>query len=173
MEHGARFIGGEPDESAVARAVLARGYAKEDLLGFYFVRQLLTLRRDGTLAEKGLDECFRSSNAALSRAAGLEDEGARFTLDRFHEWYARRQGKPFDAAMVDNEEPAPIATGKYFTQRISSVVGLVRDRFIVQLIASYLATDKGVLVVYGASHFPTQEPALKMLLGEPRFSRAL
>jgi hypothetical protein len=170
QEHGAAFVGGEPEEPAVARAVLEHGFAADDLLGFYFVRQVPQFRRDGTLSDKGLDASFRRTIDALGGAAGLRDAAGAFTLDRFGRWYQGRQGKEFDPATMDSEEAAPLATGAYFTQRLSAVVGLVRDRFTVRRIASHLASEKAVLVVYGGSHFPTLAPALEILLGEPRLS---
>jgi len=93
-------------------------------------------------------------------------------LGEFSDWYLKKQGKAFDAATLDDEEPAPIPDGKYFTQRISTVVGLVRDRLIMQRIARLLATDKQLLVVYGGSHFPTLRPALEQLMGKPVEVRA-
>ncbi len=47
------------------------------------------------------------------------------------------------------------------------MVGVARDRAIVELIARRLADDKAVLIVYGASHFPTQRPAIELLMGKP------
>jgi hypothetical protein len=166
-EHGARFIGGEPDERAVARAVLDAGFSEEDLLGFYFVRQVPQLRQQTALETESLDAAFHDVMKDESQKAGLEAASARFPLERFREWYAQRQGKPFDGATVDTEETAPVATGSYPTQRLSAVVGLVRDRFVVDLVAGLLSTDQNVLVVYGASHFLTQRPALELLMGKP------
>jgi len=163
-ERGASFVGGEPDEKVVAQAVLEQGFTAEDLLGFYFVRQLPQLRREGALESNGLDASFHTLIEAMEQRAGLE--GTAFSLDRFRDWYQRKQGKPFDAATLDDEEPAPIGSGRYFTQRISSVVGIVRDRFIVQRISALLASDKDLLVVYGGSHFVTQRPAFEVLLGK-------
>lgn len=167
LERGAPFMGAEPDERTVAQAVLQEGYAPEDLLGFYFVRQVPTLRREGTLAAKGLEASFQWLMAWMAKAAGLQETSAHFSLEQFRDWYAKKQGKPFDAATLDNEEPAPIAHGAFLTQRISAVVGRVRDRFIVRVIADHLATEKTVLVVYGGSHFATQRPAFELLLGKP------
>ena len=48
----------------------------------------------------------------------------------------------------------------------------MRDRFTVQVIASHLAAEKDVLVVYGGSHFPTQRPAFEALLGKAVEERA-
>jgi hypothetical protein len=165
--HGASFIGGEPDERAVAQALMLRGFTAEDVLGFYFVRQVPTFQRDGTLAEKGLDASFSMLTLIKGKQAGLEGASASFSLDRFREWYAKQQGKPFDLETMDSEEAAPIVGGKYVTQRISAITGEVRDRFIVEQVASLLATHKDVLVVYGHSHFPTLRPALELLMGRP------
>lgn len=166
-EHGVSFVGGEPDEHTLVDAALKHGFTPEDLLGFYFVRQLPQFRRDGTLAAKGLDASFSFLIAAMAERAGLEKAGAQFSLDEFRDWYQKKQGKTFDAAALDDEEPAPVPSGKYFTQRISTVVGIVRDRVILQRIASFLASHRDLLVVYGGSHFPTLRPAFELLMGKP------
>jgi hypothetical protein len=168
-ERGVAFLGGEPEEQQVAAAVLRQDFTSEDLLGFYFVRQLPQYRRDGTLQDKGLDASFTHLITVMAKQAGVQGTSSNggFTLDRFRDWYQSRQGKPFDPEAMDDEEPAPIASGKYFTQRLSAVVGLARDRSIARLISNHLATDKELLVVYGGSHFPTLRPALEVLLGRP------
>jgi len=166
-EQGVSFVGGEPDEHALVDAALKQGFTPEDLLGFYFVRQLPQFRRDGTLEAKGLEGSFRFLIAAMAERASLEKAGARFSLDVFRDWYQKKQGKPFDAAAVGDEEPAPVPSGKYFTQRVSTVVGIVRDRLIVQRIATLLESHRNLLVVYGGSHFPTLRPALELLMGKP------
>ena len=167
LEHGGSFIGGEPDEQTVVQAVLKEGFTVEDLLGFYFLRQVPQFRREGALETKGLEECFRLLIDGMGKKAGLEEAGAHFSLDRFRDWYRNRQGKTFDIATVDREEPAPLSNGKLLTQRLSAIVSLVRDRFVVGVIASHLGTEKDVLVVYGGSHFATQRPALEVLMGKP------
>jgi hypothetical protein len=168
-KRGLPFTGGEPDEPAVVQAVLGQGFTREDLLGFYFVGQVPQLRREGALDTKSLDANFQSLIAAMSKRAGLEEASAHFSLEQFELWYQRKQGKKFDAATMDSEEAAPIPSGKYFTQRISVVRNIVRDRFIARRIANLLASDKQVLVVYGGSHFPTLRPALELLMGSPIF----
>lgn len=164
---GVSFMGGEPNELALVEAARREGFTSEDLLGFYFVRQVPQFRRDGTLEAKGLDASFRSLVKVMGERAGLEEASAHFSLDEFREWYRRRQGKTFDVAAMDDEEPAPIPAGKYFTQRVSSVIGVVRDRLILRSLARALTTEKDLLVVYGASHFPTLRPALESLMGKP------
>jgi hypothetical protein len=166
QEHGASFIGGEPDEQAVVQAVLKQGFTVEDLLGFYFVRQVPQFRREGALETKGLEACFRMLIDGMGKKAGLQEASAHFSLDQFRDWYGKRQGKTFDIATMDRQETAPLASGN-FVQRLSSVTGIVRDRFTVDLIATHLAIEKYVLVVYGGSHFATQRPALEALMGKP------
>lgn len=166
-ERGIPFIGGEPDERTLVVAARNHGFTAEDLLGFYFVRQVPQLRRDSALEEKGLEASFRVVIAAMAKRAGLDDAGAHFSLDQFRDWYQNKQGKTFDAAAMDDEEPAPVPSGTYFTQRISTVIGIVRDRLILQCIVKLLATDKDLLVVYGGSHYPTLRPALEIVMGKP------
>jgi hypothetical protein len=166
MDHGAPFVGGEPDEPAVVRAVLERGFSADDLLGYYVVRQLPQFRREGRLEGEGFEPSFRHFVSAMGEKAGLGDV-TRFTPDRFREWYAAKQGKAFDLATFEDREADPVTTGPYTTQKMGAIVGVERDRFIVQSIARHLAADLDVLVVYGGSHYPTQLPALESLVGRP------
>ena len=78
-----------------------------------------------------------------------------------------RRHKIFQPDADLDAETAPIATGPLFTQRLSSVVGLVRDRAILDTITMELNRQRSVLVVYGSSHFSTQSRALHAMLGPP------
>lgn len=166
LKRGAPYMGGEPDEPAVAAAVLAQGFKAEDLLGFYMVRQIPQYRSEGTLAKRGLDGSFLDVMQWMGREAGLQEVASRLSLAWFRDWYREHQGHAFDADTMDPEEAAPVLEG-LLTQRISSVVGRVRDQFTVELIARELASYGDVLVVYGGSHFATVRPAIERLLGPP------
>jgi hypothetical protein len=52
---------------------------------------------------------------------------------------------------------------------MSGLVGITRDRAIVQKTADLLESHSNVLVVFGASHLMTQLPALEALLGKPEY----
>lgn len=167
------FTGGEPDERDIARAVLARGFSARDLLGFYFVRQLPQLYREGCLEKHTVRERYAQYMRSQAPEAGLEAAAEGFTFDRFTEWYRERNGRSFDAAAFDvrrvggsaTQVTAPIADGPCLTQHISAVVGDVRDRFIIGVIAEQLNAHGHVAIVYGGSHLATQRPALDAMLG--------
>ncbi|MHB2015533.1 MAG: hypothetical protein ACYCW6_01160 [Candidatus Xenobia bacterium] len=164
LRHHIPFMGGEPPEEAVVHAVLSHGYTAEDLLGFYWVRLLPELQRDGHMRGKSVRQAFGEYMPDLMAQAGLHQH---FSYNRFLRWYHAHNLKRFDAHADLTEETAPLADSALFTRRLSSVVGLVRDRAVIDNVARALNRHGSVLVVYGGSHFGPQRPALQAMLGPP------
>jgi hypothetical protein len=162
------FLGGEPPEVSVAQAVLKAGYTPQDLLGFYFVRQLPTLKWEKALRGGNIEGVYSQFMSWQKTAAGF-DKSLLFDFSAFKVWYKKTNHKDFDLSSFDDDEPAPNEHGHYLTQRISSVVGRVRDAFIVETITEELNEYGEVLVIYGASHLETQRPALFQMLGPPKW----
>lgn len=53
------------------------------------------------------------------------------------------------------------------TQKISSAVGIIRDRYTIQIIQRCLHKFKKVAVVYGASHYLTLRNGIEAGMGKP------
>jgi hypothetical protein len=164
-EMGIPFVGGEPDESDVLRAVQEAGFTAKDLAQFYFVNQIPQFLRDKSYHEKEPVEWYESFMPGVLRDLGLQPGALPF--DEFLGWYENLNGKRLDLETFDPEESAPLAKGKYGTHRISHEVGMARERFIVALIAESIDEYDHVLVVYGKSHLARQRPVLQAMLGEP------
>lgn len=160
------YVGGEPEESVVRAAALAAGFNENDLFCFYIVRQVPQWRRDGTFMGQSFEERYSQMAAALGSRLGFSP-GKEPSLEFFHKWYQAKMGKPFRAREVSTEMVAPIASGEFLTQRISSIVGRVRNEHIVRVTEEMLNLYGRVLVVYGASHFPMQQLAFESMLGKP------
>jgi hypothetical protein len=165
VERGIPFVGGEPDESDVLRAVQQAGFTAKDLARFYFARQIPQFLREESYHEKEPVELYGSFMPGVLRDLGLQP--GELPFDEFLEWYEKLNGKRLDFRTFDPEESAPLDKGKYGTQRISHEVGMARERFIVTLIAELLDEYDHALVVYGKSHLAQQRPALQAMLGEP------
>lgn len=163
---GIDFVGSEPDETDILAALNENKIPINDLLGFYFVRQVPQFKRDGSLETKDIQDLYNNFMAGTRQELALPKIND-FTYERFLEWYRKANEKPFDLKSFDNEEAAPIANGKYYTQRISHIVSITRDRFIVSLIAKYLNERGTVLIVFGKGHLVSQRSALEGMLGKP------
>jgi hypothetical protein len=147
-ERSIPFTGAEPDDKSVCQQLLAKGYSREDVIGFYFLRQIPQYRRDHTIADKGFRRAFTDFVSTIKPALGLDDQS--FDYSQFLHWCRVRNGTNFIPENLEIDDVAPLSEGKLFTQRISAAVGQIR-----------------VLVIYGASHLATQRRVLQSLLGEP------
>lgn len=168
LEKNIPFIGGEPADTEVLTRVVQAGYTAEDLVLFYFVRQVPQLKMERRLKAERLHELFDEYlvNQGQKLGAAFPDG---LTFERFKKWYLEKNGKPF-ALPIEREEVSPKLQGKLFTQRISGVVDIVRNRFMVELLARLLNDRKNVLIVFGGSHFLSHWEALEEALGEATIS---
>ena len=163
-ERGIAFVGGEPDEGELRAAVREAGFDDRDLVGFYFVRQVPQYQRSGELERSTLPDLYAGLTAHYRSRLGLRL--ADQSYEAFLAWYHAANGKPFDLATFDPEEAAPVEDGAFRTQRLSHVVGVARDRHVVQLVDELLREHGSVLVVFGKSHLACQRPAYEALLGQ-------
>ena len=164
-ERGIPFLGGEPDESDVLRAVEEAGFTAKDLARFYFVRQIPQFLREGRHHAMEPVDLYESFMPGVLRDLGLRP--GELPFDEFLVWYEDLNGKRLDFGTFDSEETAPLKKGTYGTQRISHEVSMARERFILTRIAEALDEYDHALVVYGKSHLAQQRPALQAMLGEP------
>jgi hypothetical protein len=168
---GSQIFGGEPSEADVRLAVKAAGLSDEDLLGFYVLRVLPQLQREGQLAALAgpvATATFERELARSRRALGLP-----LTVlpdaEAFAEWYQRTNGKPIDAGFAEDEF-GPLVDGRWGSNRISAAIARVRDTHLLSVIAEKLNSHDTVIVVYGASHAVIARPALDSMLGEPCYA---
>lgn len=157
------FVGGEPSDREIADQLLEQGYKANDLLGMYFTRQVPQYRRADALGD--LKETFNKFIKHERKSLGLTDSPP-FPYSKYLAWYEAKNGEPFSSDL-DNEVTAPIADGKYFTQRLSAKIGAMRDLFILRVVEQALSKHDRVLIIYGAGHLVTQRRAIEHWLGPP------
>jgi hypothetical protein len=163
VDHGKVFAGAEPEDTELLSRVTALGYTREDLLGFFFLRQIPQMLRDGTLAKEGPEKSYDELMEIDRRSLGLSPGDAP-TYARFLAWYRGKMGTDPDLAPRDYEGTAPLADGTPI-QRISAVIDKARNQAMVEQIARMLHVHDRVLVVLGASHLAVQRKALEAMLG--------
>lgn len=171
LEHGIPFIGAEPTDREVFEEVKRNGYTLNDFLSFYFVRQIPQFRRQGVMETKVIN-LFNEFMLEIHKELGLFNY-AEFGFSDFLKWYSEKNGEKFDPEKIDTETSAPFENGKLFTQRISHVVGLARDRYIVEVIAKQLRKYHRVLIVIGHSHLVQQQNALEAAMGRAVYQGTL
>jgi NADPH-dependent 7-cyano-7-deazaguanine reductase QueF-like protein len=166
-EIGVPFIGAEPDEGYILKTMIGKGYKIEDVFFFYFVRQLPQYERNMALETKSLPELFHELMEQYIKKNSLNLlESKRLSFEVFLNWYKQKNHKVFNFQSFDPEEAAPLSDGVYFTQRVSSEIGLIRDRHIVQVICNTLIKYDCVLVVFGKSHLATQRNFIETMMGK-------
>ena len=161
---GIKVVGGEPDDVVILEAVQREGYTTNDLLGFYFVRQVPQFMLDGSISKSSIKSLFDDYMMAAKQSLNLADNHAYSYID-FVRWYEVKNKKMFTPQNFDIQEIAPLPYGNLATQRLSHSVGMVRDMYVVNLLANLLNAHENVMIVFGRSHLPTQRKALESMLG--------
>ncbi|MEN0059717.1 MAG: hypothetical protein AAGB31_12835 [Bdellovibrio sp.] len=159
------FFAGEPDHQDIYRGLKERGYTDEDIIGFYTVRQIPQWVREKE-NKNGLLK--RKIPPFVSHYCKLLSIQSCPTYVDVMSWYKNKIGHEL-VADVSNEEVAPYSDGTLFTQKISSDVGFIRDRFTLNIIEQMIHKYKKVAVVYGAGHFLTLRKSFDASFGEPVF----
>jgi len=166
---GILFVGGEPDDIYVLEEIKKVGYTTNDLLGFYFVRQIPQFRRGKSLESKSAQKIFEEYLRSARHSLQLPSDH-RFSYLEFVKWYKENNKKKFTLKSFhdfDGEEVAPLEHGKFATQKISHAVGMVRDKYVVSLVAELVNKYNNVMIVFGRSHLPVQRKALEAMFGAP------
>jgi hypothetical protein len=164
----AAVFGGEPDDAYLRDHVLAKGFSKQDILGFYTLRSI-----PQWVGEQKINGAGDDRVKPLVKAE-LEHNRERLSLPStvlpdfaaWAEWYAQTNQKAFGAAF-DPEEVGPLADGHYGSNKIAEAISHVRDEFLLNTIAQHWNEDESIIVVFGASHLMILRPALDSMLGDP------
>jgi hypothetical protein len=163
---GLPFWGGEPDSADVDAALIAQGFALEDIAGVKMLQWLPQGRIAGAFSGNK-DRRFRAflDETAAAVAADFTPPIA-YDRARYEAWHARQFGVSVYAdrdhlARLDPSREGPAAA-------LSRAMTLLRDRHIFAHIMRVLAAHDRTLVVYGGAHLATQARALQAALGSPR-----
>lgn len=166
-ERGIPFFGGEPTDEDILQQISSEGFSPSELVISYLVRQIPQWKREGELEKQKYEVLASSYLSATCRNLNVNPCP---TLRDAEQWYTKMNGKILTED-VDSQESAPLVDSPLGTQRISSAITLVRDRFTLKIIEKVLAKYERVLVVYGHSHFLDLQPAFEDSMGHPSYSR--
>ena len=161
------FIGAEPDESEIEAEVVKAGYTKQDLLLFYFVRQIPEFRREHKLKNSNIESLSEDFMQYWTKALNVSQMP---TYQSFLSWYQEKNGIPFRADEINTEAVAPYSDSPLFNHKISTLIDRIRNAYIVDQIAEALRKYKNVLIIYGSGHWTTQQNAIEDMVGKPTIS---
>jgi len=138
----------------------------QDLYGLYVLRLIPHWRSDGTLSTRSFQEAYAIARLGLGKRLGLPP-GDVPDFAGFRKWYEWRQKIPFELREVRDEMTQPVTNGTLFSQQIAAVTDLVRSQHILRVTEEMLNRYGHVLLVFNASQYLVQEPALETMLGTP------
>ena len=157
----ARYISGEPSPRTILDQLIEKGHTHEDLLAFYLVRKIPQLKRQNNFKREDFETLANDELYKYRRMLNIEKP---FDYNSFKTWYAKYMKTPKNFLDIDHDDPAPHGgDDATYVQRISHDVSQIRDRGLLKRIEQMLNRYERVMVVYGASHYLTQAPALKPL----------
>jgi hypothetical protein len=159
------FFGGEIDHLQLYLQLKIQGYTTEDVIGFYLVRQIPQWIRQ----KKAPAEMLKKDAPQFLKHYCKDFEVPPTNcpdLAAIKLWYRAKMNKELTPERI-NDEVAPIYGSTIFTQKISSAVGDIRDRFTLNLIQTYLKKYKRVAVIYGKSHYITLRKSIDAAMGPP------
>ncbi len=168
LAQGAQIRGGEPDDGELRERLLSRGFAREDLLGFYTLRSVPQWIRERRIDGAGDARVNALLEAELEHNRGRLGLATSVLPDlaAWRAWYQQTNGRPFGAAF-ELEEVGPRADGRYGTNRLAAAIGDARDSFLLEKIAAHMNAGENVIVVFGESHLMVLRPALDRMVGAP------
>jgi hypothetical protein len=160
---GAPFWGGEPTDREVNEALLAEGWSADDVLGDEVLRMLPQTLRAGEISGAADPRLDRLIVAWSERVREGLNGAAPMDRAQLEAWYASMFGVAFETDSLFSDRHRPDRSGRF--SRLVERQGVLRNNHLFGVIRDRLATDRTVLVVYGASHLFTLWRALEADLG--------
>ena len=172
----AKVIGGEPEETEILAALSAHGFRAEDMFGFYVLRLVRQWQREGSISspiDPALDGQIHKLERWFVRSARVDaDDLSRVnSYEGFKAWYQATNEISYEQGFrEDGGDAAPAHQVRPVrkTNVISDIVTNTREKSIVSTIADAVRDYDSVVVVYGASHYMADSPAIAAAFGPPR-----
>jgi hypothetical protein len=165
------FFGGEPDHLEIYKFLKSKGRSDEDILSFYVVRQIPQWVRQ---TDKKDDLIRKKVPGFLAHYCHLFS--IRYNCTKLNDvmaWYKRNKNDEELTIDISSEELAPYSDGELLTQKISSEIGQIRDKFTLNVIEKLLEKYKKVAVIYGSGHFVTLRKSFEeQFSDQPKFIEA-
>lgn len=158
------FIGGEPSDEEIFDDLRYEGYSRDDVFALYFTRLIPQLYRDHQV---GKMEDLQQKYEAYLQGSGISN--ITLTYADYEDWLKKYISSTVGFSdLIDAKFSAP-ATGGNKLQQIADKTEWIRDKHILRTILDSSLKYNKVLVIYGHSHFLTQDDVLEQNLGKPTF----
>jgi hypothetical protein len=163
------FCGGEPDDSAIDRALVAQGFARDDIAGVKVLQWIPQGRIAGEFANPRDPRFAVFLSSVAARVADDAASPNRYDRTSFERWHRAQFGvSVYDDPSFDRRlDPG---RGGREPEAVRAAMNLLVDRHVFALTMRTLGTYRRLLVVYGSAHLITQWRALSAALGRPRLS---
>ncbi len=150
-----QFSGGEaspPD--TYEHVVVQQGYTLEDYVGFWYVRNAVSLNQTNQMSESALRESDNRTRGYLQNSLGLT---IIFDYEDWIQWYKNKMGvNTVNLSSFGQGTLEPTTRpGSTIVQNISYEFNVVRDSHLVSTINEKLTSFHNILVVYGNGHTNT------------------
>lgn len=170
------FLGGEADEQIIFNRLKKYGYSTDDIIFFYFSKQIPQLYREKLISkQEDLKLAFPDFIKRLINKSKSKILNVSSYFEKYKIWINKHIGKSeetfnvFDfKTLINSNNTAPISKGN-FLQKLSSRIGIIRDKHIINVISNNSHKFDKILVVYGASHLSTQYGVLSKIFGHANF----
>jgi hypothetical protein len=171
----APVTGAEPRETEILPVLNARGFEAADMFAFYVLRFIPQWQRQGFIASS-TDPALDGQIHKLAKwfvgttGVSLESISRVNSFAGFKAWYESTNGISYKRGFREDgadSAPAKQVTSARKTNTISDIVSDAREKGIVSTFASALRDYDFVLIVYGASHYMADRPAIETGLGAP------
>lgn len=163
---GLLFTGTEPSDDEVAQSLMRIGYSDRDIVHFFFLRQIFTYNRDGSLLKKTIEQLFAEFGDAATGRFKVPKNDERNFAD-FLDWYHEKNNQIFNLKAISQSITSPLIDGAFFTQKLAANIGKERDIYSLKILSKALAKYNRILVVSGGDRWITQKRVISGWLGAP------
>ena len=137
------------------------------------MRQIPAVKRQGksyggAAGRRMLESFIERSRASIERATGTKFD---WTISDFEAWYQTHMPVPASYLDLQVNDTGPNVNGTYL-KKMSAADSDARDPAVLDRISEAFEKHDTVLVVFGATHFVYQRPAIKDVMGEPTVSKS-
>jgi hypothetical protein len=161
-QHEYPFLGGEPDDAVIIQSLKELNYTLDDVVYFYFTRQIPQLHREGKVNNlQDIQDHFDDFAKSVIKEY-------RPNYNHYRTWIIRHLNSFGFLTLINSANTAPIQDGNYL-QKISSQVGVIRDKHLLKTISEKSINYRNIVIVYGSSHLSTQYDTLSRMYGPAKF----
>lgn len=145
-KHRIDYCGVEPNDVKLYNTLLKMKFTKNEIFLLEVLRQYKIFARDNLGENNFYDDISNNIIPYLHKKINLN------LSSNFFKIFKKTFGVDFIYGITDLEIAAPDKYGKFITNKMAELVGLIRDTYIIKYLYKYINTHKKILVIYGQNH---------------------